>query len=195
LGYKIAEVTQFMASDKDIGKKEIEREELALFLEAREVVTGQKLCCLIGLWTESPDFVCSRPDGILVGVELTKVTKKYEIAFWDRLRFGEVQLNPYDTLETIHQLIKRKEEARMARYIQKVDANILVLQLVDGSLNQLRGTFDGLQGDFVRHGFSEIWLADHSGLEAYGDIELFGLFPGQWWGLHMRPWPDRKPYG
>lgn len=32
-------------------------------------------------------------------------------------------------------------------------------------------------------------------LEAYGDIELFGLFPRQWWGRHSRPWPDRKPYG
>jgi hypothetical protein len=72
---------------------------------------------------------------------------------------------------------------------------MLVLQLVDGSLDVLRHLLDGMNDEFEDHGFAEVWLADYSGLEAYGDIELFGLFPNQWWGHHQRPWPDRKPYG
>ncbi len=184
-----------MVSDQDIGKKEIETDDLIPFLEAREVVTGEMLSHILGLWTESPDFVCARPDGALVGVELTKVTENHDVAFWDRLRYGEVRIDPYKTQETIQYLIDRKEKARVDRYTKKVSDNILVLQLVDGSLDQLRGAFDGLEDDFTSNGFSEIWLADYSGLEAYGDIELFGLFPSQWWGRHSRSWPDRKPYG
>ena len=184
-----------MVSDQEIGKKEVETSELIPFLEARELVTGQGLSYIFGLWTESPDFVCARPDGGLVGVELTKVTKNHDLAFWDRLRHGEVHVDPYRTQKVIQYLIDRKENARVDRYMMKVSENILALQLVDGSLDQLRGALDGLRDNFSSHGFSEVWLADYSGLEAYGDIELFGLFPAQWWGRHTMPWPDRKPYG
>lgn len=184
-----------MVSDQDMGKKEVETSELIPFLEARELVTGQGPSYILGLWTESPDFICARHDSGLVGVELTKVTEDHDLVFWDRLRYGEVRLDPYRTQETMQYLIDRKEKARANRYTNKVTDNILVLQLVDGSLDQLRGAFAGLEDDFTSHGFSEIWLADYSGLDAYGDIELFGLFPTQWWGRHSRPWPDRKPYG
>jgi len=184
-----------MVSAQEMGRKEIERDELAPFLEAREAVTSEILSEIFGLWTESPDFICARPNGGLVGIELTKVTENHELAFWDRIRYGEVRIDGFKTQETIHYLIGKKEGLRVARYTKKVRDNILVLQLVDGGLDQLRGVFDGCQNDFASHGFSEIWLADYSGLEAYGDIELFGLFPQQWWGHHSRPLPDRKPYG
>jgi len=50
-----------MVSDKDIGKKMIEREALGAFLEAREEVTGERFSEILGLSTESPDFICVRP--------------------------------------------------------------------------------------------------------------------------------------
>jgi hypothetical protein len=128
-------------------------------------------------------------------VELTKVTEDHEKAFWDQLRYGEVRIDPFQTQERIHYLIERKEKARSERYIKKAKTCILALQLVDGSLDQLRVGLDGLEEDFRSHGFSEIWLADYSGLEAYGDIELFGLFPAKWWGRHKRLRPHRKLYG
>jgi hypothetical protein len=184
-----------MGSEKDIGKKEQETNELLSFLEARHLVTCQALSWVVGHATECPDFICAWPDGTLVGVELTKVTEDREIALWDRLKYGEVNIDPYKIVETIDYLINRKEGARAARYTKKVNENILVLELVDGALDHLEGAFDGLETDFAAHGFCEIWLADYSGLDAYGDIELFGLFPRQWWGRHRRPWPDRKPYG
>lgn len=183
-----------MLSDREMGRKEIERDELVPFLEAREIVTGEKLSEIFGLLTESPDFICARPNGGLVGIELTKVTENHELAFWDRVIYSEVHIDGFKTQETIHHLISKKEELRVAWYTKKVPDNILVLQLVDGSLDQLRGAFGGCQNDFASHGFSEIWLADYSGLEAYGDIELFGLFPRLWWGHHSRPLPNRKPY-
>jgi hypothetical protein len=182
-----------MTSGQEIGKKEIETSELIPFLEAREIVTGEKLM-LLGTWTESPDFVCARGDRSVIGVELTKVTANREVTFWDRLRNGEVRLDPFGAQETIYRLIGRKEKVRAERYTKKVSDNILVLQLMDGSLNHLAGAFDGLEADFAAHGFAEMWLADYSGIDSYGDIELFGLYPHQWWGRHSRPRPDRKPY-
>lgn len=184
-----------MFSDQDMGKKESETDDLVPFLGARQFVTGNRLSWISGINTECPDFICAREDGSNIGVELTKVTEDYEAASLENLRYGEVNIYPYKTLETIHYLIDRKEKARVKRYFEKVKENILVLQLVDGSFDQLRGYFDDLEVDFVSHGFAEIWLADYSGLEAYGDIELFGLFPSQWWGFHSRPWPERKPFG
>ena len=49
--------------------------------------------------------------------------------------------------------------------------------------------------DFRSYGFDEIWIADYTGLEAYGDIELFCLYPPEWWGFYERENPGRKPYG
>jgi hypothetical protein len=47
--------------------------------------------------------------------------------------------------------------------------------------------------DYADLGFVEIWVADYSELEAYGTIELFGLYPPEFWGYHEL---DRgKPYG
>jgi hypothetical protein len=36
---------------------------------------------ILGIWTESPDFICAQPTGGLVGIELTKVTENPELAF------------------------------------------------------------------------------------------------------------------
>jgi hypothetical protein len=43
------------------------------------------------------------------------------------------------------------------------------------------------------HGFKEIWLADYSELEAYGNIELFCLHPDRLWGYYESV--RGKPYG
>lgn len=180
-------------SDQEIGKKEVEREELYPFLEAYEWVTGERLFLVES--RESPDFVCKRSDNSEVGIELAKVTRDPEEIFWDEVVKGTPQIDAYAATEYMHYLIEKKERARSARYVSRVKDNILVLQLVDGSLDGIMWIFDGLQADFTDHGFSEIWLADYSEYEAYGDIELFGLYPEKWWGYHQRPWPERKPYG
>jgi hypothetical protein len=183
-----------MTSYQDFGKKEIETSELIPFIEAYEWVTDEKLSLTLPA-TESPDFICLRSDGDLVGVELTKVIRDKNVAFWERILDRKDEIDPFEAQERILYLIERKESARAKRYSARVPECILVLQLVDGSLQNLRVALDGLQEDFAIHGFSEVWLADYSGYEAFGDIELFGLFPDKWWGYHERPWPERKPYG
>jgi hypothetical protein len=180
-------------SDNYIGKKEGERVELELFLEAYECVTGEVLS--VEECAETPDFICERPNGNEIGLELTKLTRDPRDIFWERALKRKEQMDPYEAQEYIYQLIEKKEKLRATHYSIRVKDTILVLQLFDGAINAIKFTLEEVKTDFIYHGFSEIWLADYSGLEAYGDIELFGLFPDRWWGHHQRPWPERKPYG
>jgi hypothetical protein len=180
-------------SDRDIGKKEMETDEVLLFLDAREWTTDEELVLVARC--ESPDFICSRRDGQRVGIELTKVMRDPRDASWDRILEGKGAMDPYEAQERICQVIENKEEARRARYVRKVTQTVLVIHLFDGSLDSLMPYLEDLEGELADHGFAEVWVADYSGREAYGDVELFGLFPEEWWGYHQRPRPYRKPYG
>lgn len=180
-------------SDQYIGKKEVEIMEFEPFQDAYEYVTGESLSIIAS--GECPDLICERPGGAEVGVELTKVTRDPRDIVDDMILNRNEHVEPYEALELMHRLIEKKEKARASRYIMQVEETILVLQLVDGALDTINFVLEGLEEDFNNHGFCEIWLADYSGLEAYGDIELFGLYPKDWWGYHHRLQPDRKPYG
>lgn len=179
--------------DKEFGKKEVERMELDSFLDAYKYSTGKAL--QLCLRSENPDFICKRENGEQIGIELTKVMRDPRDKFWDQIHFRKEEPDSYECLETITYLIKKKEKARNERYVNSVKDTILVLQIMDGSLDTIMPMIDGLEEDFKSYGFEEIWLADYSGLEAYGDIELFGLYPHEIYGFHQRPRPDRKPYG
>jgi hypothetical protein len=180
-------------SDQQIGKKEIELDELVPFLEAYELCTGEALS--IADTGENPDFVCAREDGNFVGIELTKVMRDPETAWWEGILERTEHMEYHEALEQMDILISRKDTARERRYSVRVPETILVLQLVDRPLVGFVHYLEGLRDDFRNHGFVEVWLADYSGREAYGDIELFGLFPLDSWGYYRRPRPDRKPFG
>jgi len=92
--------------------------------------------------------------------------------------------------------MEKKEKTRSDNYGRLTRDTILVLELMDCPLALLRNYLpDKLQKDFSQHGFAEVWLGDYTGADAYGDIELFGLFPPKWWGYYPRINPERKPYG
>ena len=180
-------------NDKEIGKKEVERMELSPFLDAYKHITGKNLGFCLG--SESPDFICKQVTGEKIGIELTRVMRDPRDQFWERIHFHKEEPDSYESSETIFHLIEKKEKARKERYVNSVEDTILVLQIMDGSLYTIAPMIEGLEEDFKGYGFMEIWLADYSGLEAYGDIELFGLYPTEIYGFHGRPCPDRKPYG
>jgi len=180
-------------SDQEIGKKEGERIDLYPFLDAYPWATGERL--LLSHGGESPDFICTRSNGREVGIEMTMVMWDPRDAFCQRILDRKGTMEPFEALAKIQGLIDQKEELRRSRYTDNVKNTILVLQLVDGSLYSLRFILKDLKGEFDSHGFCEVWLVDYSGHEAYGDIELFCLFPHEQWGFYQRPCPGRKPYG
>jgi hypothetical protein len=55
-------------SDKQQGRKEVERIELDYFLDAYKHTTGENLILIAS--GEQPDFICTRSNGENVGIEL-----------------------------------------------------------------------------------------------------------------------------
>jgi len=164
-------------SDQEIGKKMVEESELEYFLCAYEYVTGEKLT--IVQFGERPDFVCEREGGLRVGVELTKIVDDWDGAFFDG--------DDFKAIDRIYELIETKAKKIKDRGWITGPNTILVLQLHGWPLSEIMPFLtDDLQSDFNSYGFVEIWIADYTGLDAYGDIELFGLYPSKWWGYHQR---------
>jgi hypothetical protein len=182
-----------MSSENDLRKKSLERELAERFVEARAEAIDRRLS--IGPAQENPDFQCWDDEGNELGLEVTQVTNGPEAAFWTKLLNDESELNPFDASAMIFSLLERKERARAARYSKQFSRCILLLALGEVSIQTLKVALEGIENDFNNHGFEEVWLADFSGLEAYGNIELFGLFPSEYWGHHIRPNAYTKPYG
>lgn len=181
-------------SDQQIGKKEVERVGLDYFIDAYESVTGEQLCVISS--SESPDFICARANGQNVGVELTEVRRGLWDALWDRILDRKYEADAQETLDRIFGLVHDKDKRRSKNYGDWADKTILVLQLCDCSLWSLRHYLtEDIREDFSGYGFVEIWLADYTEVDAYRDVELFGLAPAKWWGYHQRDNPYRKPYG
>lgn len=180
-------------SDQELGKKMVEEEELYLFLDAYQYVTGQRLTP-VGR-SERPDFICKRPDGTLVGVELTTVMRDPESASWDRIMNGQEFADPADTNDAIWATAEHKSWKLRAGNWHHANDTVLVLQVMDCPLSDLHHYLEdgNSPDDYTDLGFSEVWVADHSELDAYGVIELFGLYPDRWWGYHERE--RGKPYG
>lgn len=180
-------------SAQDIGKKQTELSELEPFLEAYHEHTGMGLSILNS--SESPDFLCTRTDGVIVGIELTKVMTYSRKISWSQAPERGDHVDPFDVLESMVNAISTKENARAIRYSKAVKNNILALQLFNNSILESVYFLRECKEDFSSHGFSEIWLADYTGFDAFHDIELFGLYPGKILGWCRRQNPDRKPFG
>jgi len=181
-------------SNQHMGKKEIERFGLDYFIDAYKWVTGEQLTELDS--GECPDFICTRSNGEKVGVELVRVMRDPEEAQFERIANKKFQADPQETLDRIYGLLDEKDRKRSNTYGHWADKTILVLQLYDCSILSFQPFItNDMKNDFAVYGFVEIWLADYTGIEAYRDIELFGLVPAKWWGYHQRRNPYRKPYG
>lgn len=181
-------------SDQDLGKKMVEEEELLYFLEAYKEAVEEYLSYGFGRH-ERPDFICYRPDGTPVGVELVKIMRDPRDAQADYLLDQIEFMDGEKALEMMYHMIENKEKKRRQSDWDLPDNTILVLQFFDCPISNLYLLDDSLKKDFESYGFDEIWIADYTGLEAYGDIELFCLYPPEWWGFYERPNPGRKPYG
>jgi hypothetical protein len=181
-------------SDQYIGKKMVEEEDLKRFLEAYEEVTGEALKIIDG--GERPDFIAVRTTGEQVGIELTRTPHDYEMAQWDRI-FGTIHpMNDFDVLDTVHCIVDQKAKKRAEGNWRLPSNTILVIKLIDYTF-MFPGWFEKkcLADDYADAGFSEVWLADHTQLDAYGAVRLIGLYPRRIWGLHHQPSFLQKPYG
>lgn len=109
----------------------------------------------------------------------------------DRIEFMDGE----EALEMLYNMIEKKERKRSQPDWDMPDNTILVLQFVDCPIASLHLLDDSLKHGFQSYGFDEIWTADYTCEEAYGTIDLFCLYPSEWWGYYERKGYGWKPYG
>ncbi|MBN2376620.1 MAG: hypothetical protein JXD22_09470 [Sedimentisphaerales bacterium] len=179
-------------SEQQMGRKEVERIELNYFTIAYKRFTGDELNGVSSYTQERPDFICTRSNGEHVGVELNRVMVDPKDSQWDSIIHYEYEQDPSDTLARLYAEIERKDKKRQD-YGEWAEKTILVMQLFECSLSSLKFLLtDDLREDFTMYGFLEIWIGDYTVTEAYGEVELFGLFPGNYWEYFP---VFKKPYG
>ena len=181
-------------SDQEYGKKLIEEMDLEPFLKEYEWATG--LALQLVNRTERPDFIVQRSDGTQLGIELTKVMRDPESLFWARVLSGEEFADPVKAAIHLQKLIYRKDAKRSGSGWTLPDRTLLVLQLMDSSIDQVVLFLnDQIIKELNETGFFEIWLADYTILDAFGTIQLYGIKPKMWQGLHSHSRTGNKPYG
>jgi len=179
-------------SDQYCWKKQSERDDLDWFLYAYAEATGQSLAVVNA--GEAPDFVCEREGGQRVGVELTKIIASPETRRWHRLFGSGAMKLSADVGSEIFEAAARKAKI-LPNGRWKTFETFLVIQLFDNPLSEIHRGLEQIDtGDFAEFGFAEVWVADYSTLEAYGRIELFGIYPERVAGYY--PFcAGCKPYG
>lgn len=166
-----------------------EPEQLEHFIAAYQEITGEILRLIEH--RDRPDFHCHRQTGADVGVEVTIITRPPLESFFEDALTATRTMHPSDAAVRIYEQIERKEALRNSPGWFLPECTILLLSTPDCRLTDLAGYL--LAEDFQDNGFTEIWLADHTEIEEYCEIELFGLKPLTYWGHHRR---DRgKPFG
>jgi hypothetical protein len=172
--------------------KESEIISVKRFIDAREAATGESLEVLDSL-NESPDFICRKPNGEIVGVELTQILHSVAGSEQKRVFGDDYEVDNFAIFwDGLHAVAKKDAKRRKAHW-RTPNATILVLEIFDAM--RLFKWPDEPEEGFDEFGFLEIWLADHSSMEAFGRISLFGIFPNENWGLNGQDYLFGKPYG
>ncbi|MBA7553460.1 hypothetical protein ES705_46051 [subsurface metagenome] len=181
-------------SDQEYGKKLAEEIELEPFLKEYKYITG--LALQLVNRSERPDFIAQRSDGTRLGIELSKIMCNPQSAFWARVLRGEEFADPVKTAIHLQKLIYRKDAKRSGSGWTLPDCMVLVLQLMDSSIDQVVLFLDDqVIKELNETGFFEIWLTDYTILDAFGTIQLYGIKPKRWQGLHSHSRTGNKPYG
>jgi hypothetical protein len=173
----------------DDGKKMVEREDAWLFLEEYTHATGVEMTLVaVG---ERPDFACEK-EGQRYGLELVKVMRNPVL----RGLGGDNQLHGQDAARMVQETVYAKEEKRASAGWHFPESTILVVQLVDSDGEELLDHLDNqLMDEMSETGFCEIWIADDSPMGPFGTVQLIGIKPECWRGLHRHSSYGMKPYG
>jgi len=174
-------------------KKEAEKEALNYFLETYENATGEILKVIEA--TERPDFICVRKNGEQIGIELATVRRGHpNDILWDKIIEKQYFMSPEHALEMMQKIAYVKEQKRQEADWKLPDAAILVIELRDIPLSEIRSCIsEKMLPDLFSVGFQEVWIADFSELEAYDNAELFCVRPEELRGYYSRG--IQKPYG
>ena len=173
--------------------KEAEHDDVSKFLTARFHATGEPLS--INFDSESPDFLCSRQDGSIVGVEITRIEYNPERReFLESISDYDGSLDNFAIFWAAAIAIAKKEKKRCSPHWRLPHATILVLDLPEGYRFESWPEDDSCSAEFADSGFIEVWISDQSSIETHGETTAIGLFPRSIWGIQGQGYLCRPPY-
>jgi len=176
----------------DDGKKMVERDEAQRFVEEYTRVTGAQLV-LVGAG-ERPDFVCEKR-GRRCGLELVRAMRNPVQREWDVILGGDSHLHGLDAALLVQEAVYIKEKKRSSSGWRYPQSAILVIQLIGSDGEEVAEYLDDqIMDEMTVTGFREIWVADYSPMEEYGEIQLIGVKPRRWRGVHRHRLYGTKPY-
>lgn len=177
----------------DDGKKMVERDEAQQFVEEYSRVTGVELT-LIGAG-ERPDFVCEKR-GRRYGLELVRAMRDPVQREWEVILGGDGHLHGLDAALLVQKAAYIKDKKRVSPGWLYPKSTMLVIQLIGSDGEEMAAHLDDqLMEETAGTGFREIWVADYSPMEEYGEIQLIGVKPKRWRGVHRHRLYGTKPYG
>lgn len=183
-----------MLSDSDLGKKMGEEEDVYLFTTEYEAVTGRALEIVSPY--ERPDFLCSRGREPRLGLEIVRVMEDPLYRRDQELLYGEAEVDPVGTAIALQEAIYHKDKKRASAGWRCPGRTILVVQLMDAPIEDVARYLDNQILDELHDtGFLEIWVADHTVVDPYGTVQLMGIKPRRWRGVHKHRFHGTKPYG
>jgi hypothetical protein len=176
-------------NDHEIGKREIEREHLCLFLDAYKAATGESFSEIID--SETPDFIVQDGRGRIVGIEITQLRFAPDVQHMRRLFAPEPA--DHDAWWRLLDLMHSKDQTLPRGRWPECERKILVVMLIDTSLTAITA---GIDTDTpTEGGFSEVWLADYTQAEAFGAVDLFAVVYPKLEGHFATGDQGQKPYG
>jgi len=162
--------------------KQMERKDLNYFLRARESATGEKLTFQRD--SESPDFICTKPSGDVVGIEHMKIEHNPEHKeFLEDCRRWDCEIDNFAVFWAAGLALIKKEEKRTKPHWNVPDATILVLDLKLHCRIEEWPEDSSYAEEFDESGFIEVWISDHSSIETHGEVTAIGLYPKSIWGI------------
>jgi len=177
----------------DDGKKMVERDSLDSFLEEYVYVTGVELTLVDA--GERPDFVCEKR-GRRYGLEVVRAMRDPVQRSWEVVMGGNGHLHGLDAAILVQDTLYRKDKKRASAGWHYPKSTILVIQLIGSDGEEMAEYLDDqLMDEMTDTGFCEIWIADSSPMEPYGTVQLIGVKPRRWRGVHAHRFYGRKPYG
>lgn len=174
-------------NDQQIGKLELEREHLQLFLDAYRCATGETLGDMCG--GETPDFLGYDERGRSIGIELTSL--RFSPGERHLRRILTPGADDIDAWYELCRLVEKKQRVLLKGRWPACERKILVIAMVDASIVGIAvGTDKPKKGDF-----DEVWLADHTQIDAFGTVDLFAALHPRLSGYFATGDQGQKPYG
>ncbi|MCA1376995.1 MULTISPECIES: hypothetical protein [unclassified Bradyrhizobium] len=175
-------------SDSEIGKRELERDHLALFLKAYQTIASENFELVDA---ETPDFIGRDNVGRSVGIELTQL--RFSPSERSSRRLFPIGIVDHDAWWRLLGLLNAKEMTLTRGQWSRCERKILVVMLIDTSLDQLGWGFDTEEP--TSEGFTEIWLADHTQVDAFGAVDLLAVVHPTLAGRFATGDHGQKPFG